>query len=123
LPPPSFLGWRVRRPQGILVLIANGKEERLCSQGLRCGLELDKWDAGAASVRQFVTGLEGNAGAFFLVDRAGGRALTLTLWTSEAAAVASDAFADQSRARTIAATGVQLLERGQYEVVDDPEDT
>jgi hypothetical protein len=84
---------------------------------------LDKWDAGAASVRQFVTGLEGNAGAFFLVDRAGGRALTLTLWTSEAAAVASDASADQSRARTMAATGVQLLERGQYEVVDDPEDT
>ena len=84
---------------------------------------LDKWDAGAASVRQFVTGLEGNAGAFFLVDRAGGRALTLTLWTSVAAAVASDAFVDQIRARTIAATGVQLLERGQYEVVDDPEDT
>jgi heme-degrading monooxygenase HmoA len=84
---------------------------------------LDKWNAGAASVRQFVSGLEGNAGAFFLVDRAGGRALTLTLWTSEAAAVASDAFADQSRARTMAATGVELLERGQYEVVDYPQAT
>jgi hypothetical protein len=82
---------------------------------------LDKWEAGVATVRQFVAGLEGNAAAFFLVDRAGGRALTLTLWKSEAAAVASDAFADQSRARTMAATGVELLERGQYEVVDGPE--
>jgi heme-degrading monooxygenase HmoA len=84
---------------------------------------LDKWVSGAASVRQFVTGVDGNAGAFFLVDRAGGRALTLTLWNTEAAAVASDAFADQSRARTIAATGVALLERGQYEVVDGLEAT
>jgi hypothetical protein len=84
---------------------------------------LDKWGAGAATVRQFVTGLEGNAGAFFLVDRAGGRALTLTLWNTEGAALASDTFADQSRARTIAATGVELLERGQYEVVDGLEAT
>ena len=84
---------------------------------------LDKWVAGATSVRQFVTGLDGNAGASFLVDRAGGRALTLTLWNTEAAAVASDAFADQSRARTMAATGVELLERGQYEVVDGPRPT
>jgi heme-degrading monooxygenase HmoA len=84
---------------------------------------LDRWDAGAATVRQFVAGLEGNAGAFFLIDRARGRALTLTLWKSEAAAAASDVFADQSRARTLAATGVELLERGQYEVVDGPETT
>jgi hypothetical protein len=81
---------------------------------------LDKWDAGVATVKQFVAGLDGNAGAFFLIDRAGGRALTLTLWTTEAAAIASDSLADQSRARTVAATGVELLERGQYEVVDGP---
>jgi hypothetical protein len=84
---------------------------------------LDKWDAGVATVRPFVASLEGNAGAFFLIDRVGGRALTLTLWKTEAAALASDAFADQSRARTIAATGVDLLERGQYEVVEGPEAT
>ena len=84
---------------------------------------LDKWDAGVATVRPFVSSLEGNAGAFFLIDRAGGRALTLTLWKTEAAALASDAFADQSRARTIAATGVDLVERGQYEVVEGPEAT
>jgi hypothetical protein len=79
---------------------------------------LDKWDAGVATVRPFVASLDGNAGAFFFIDRAAGRALTLTLWKTEAAAIASDAFADQSRARTVAATGVSLLERGQYEVIE-----
>jgi heme-degrading monooxygenase HmoA len=67
-------------------------------------------------VGPFVSGLPGNAGAFFLVDRAGGQALTLTLWESEEAARASDEAADRSRARTIAATGVELVERGRYEV-------
>lgn len=82
---------------------------------------LESWHAGAEGVRRFVASLDGNAGVFFLIDRAGGRALTLTLWKTHDAAVASDAFADQSRDRTIAATGVGLLERGQYEVVGVPE--
>jgi heme-degrading monooxygenase HmoA len=81
---------------------------------------IDKWTASVDSVRPFVASLEGNAGAFFLVDAEGRRALTLTLWNSEQAALASDASADQSRARTIAATGVELLARGQYEVVGAP---
>jgi heme-degrading monooxygenase HmoA len=81
---------------------------------------IDKWAASVESVRPFVASLEGNAGAFFLVDADGLRALTLTLWNSEQAALASDASADQSRARTIAATGVELLARGQYKVVSGP---
>jgi heme-degrading monooxygenase HmoA len=68
------------------------------------------------AVKPFVAGVPGNAGAYFLVDVAGGRALTLSLWESEEAAVASDDAADESRARTIAATGVELLERGRYAV-------
>lgn len=79
-----------------------------------------KWVASVETVRPFVASLDGNAGAFFLVHASGGRALTLTLWDTEAAALASDASADQSRARTVAATGVELLERGQYEVIVDP---
>jgi hypothetical protein len=83
---------------------------------------LDRWVASVNStVRPFVENLGGNAGVFFLVDRVGGRALTLTLWKTEAAAAASDVAADQSRARTVDATGVALLERGQYEVVDGSE--
>jgi heme-degrading monooxygenase HmoA len=82
---------------------------------------IDKWAAAVETVRPFVTSLDGNAGAFFLVDAAGQRALTLTLWETESAALASDASADQSRARTIAATGVELLERGQYQVIVSPD--
>jgi len=84
---------------------------------------IDRWAAAAETVRPFVEGLEGNAGAFFFVDRSSGRALTLTLWNTGDAARASDVAADESRARTMAATGVDLLERGQYEVVDRPEAT
>jgi hypothetical protein len=43
--------------------------------------------------------------------------LTLTLWDSEEAAAQTDKFADQSRASTIEATGVELLDRGAYAVV------
>jgi hypothetical protein len=79
---------------------------------------LDRW---AAHVREqvapFVKTLRGNAGAFFFIDRERGTALTLTLWQSEEAARETDRFADQSRAKTVAATGVELIERGKYEVV------
>jgi len=79
---------------------------------------LDKWvEHVTRQVSGFVRGLPGNAGAVFLVDRDAGTALTLTLWESEAAAADTDKFADQSRARTVEATGVELRERGAYEVV------
>jgi hypothetical protein len=68
-------------------------------------------------VAPMVAGLPDNGGAYFFVDRDQGRALTLTLWTSEDAALRSDATADKSRESTVAATGVELLERGRFEVV------
>ena len=55
--------------------------------------------------------------AHFFINRETGTAMTLTLWDSEEAAAETDKFADQSRASTIEATGVQLLERGAYTVV------
>jgi heme-degrading monooxygenase HmoA len=77
---------------------------------------IDRWAAHvSAHVGPMVEQLPGNAGAFFFVDRAEGRALTLTLWEDEPAAVASDATADQSREKTAAATGVELVERGRWE--------
>ena len=69
-----------------------------------------------AHVRPMVEQLPGNAGAFFFVDRTDGRALTLTLWENEAAAAASDLTAEKSREATIAATGVELAERGRWEL-------
>jgi heme-degrading monooxygenase HmoA len=80
--------------------------------------ELQKWaDHAASTVKSFVAGLPGNAGAVFLVDRDSGTALTLTMWDSQDAASATDNFAEQSRASTVAATGTELVGRGSYEVV------
>jgi len=63
---------------------------------------LQKWaDNAVSTVKGFVEGLPGNAGAVFLLDREGGMALTLTLWDSDDAAKATDQFAEQSLARGI----------------------
>jgi heme-degrading monooxygenase HmoA len=79
---------------------------------------LDKWAAHVTTeVAPMVGGLPGNAGAVFLIDRQANQALTLTLWDSEQAALASGQAAEQSRASTMAATGVELVDRGRYEVV------
>ncbi|HEV7209822.1 MAG TPA: hypothetical protein VGN54_13940 [Mycobacteriales bacterium] len=79
---------------------------------------LQKWtDNAITKVQGFVEGLPGNAGVVFLIDRDGGTALTLTLWDSKDAAEATDRFAEQSRAATVAATGTELASRGSYEVV------
>jgi hypothetical protein len=79
---------------------------------------LDNWARHVTDkVGPMVAGLPDNAGAYFFVDRDQGRALTLTLWTSESAALKSDETADKSRESTVAATGVELLERGRFEVV------
>ena len=79
---------------------------------------LDNWVRHVSEkVALMVAGLPDNGGAYFFIDRDQGRALTLTLWTSESAALKSDETADKSRESTIAATGVELLERGRFEVV------
>jgi heme-degrading monooxygenase HmoA len=79
---------------------------------------LQKWAHHVTSqVAPMVRGLPGIAGAVFLLDRADGAAMTLTLWDSQEAALVSDQHADASRAATIAATGVDLVARGRYEIV------
>jgi len=79
---------------------------------------LEQWVAHVnAQVKPMVAGLPGSAGAYFFVDRATGSAMTLTLWETEAAAAASDAMAEASRARTIAATGIELVDRAAYDVL------
>ena len=79
---------------------------------------LDKWEAHVKDrVSGFVAGLPGNVGGAFFIDREAGRALTLTLWETEEAAAETDKFAEQSRASTVEATGVELVERGSYAVV------
>lgn len=80
---------------------------------------LERWAEHAASqVAPMVAALPGNAGAYFLIDRGGGQALTLTVWEDEEAAAASDVTAERSRERTVAATGVELQSHGRYELVE-----
>jgi hypothetical protein len=82
------------------------------------GEALERWARHVSgTVAPMVAGLPGNAGAYFFVDRDGGTALTLTLWESEEAALESDQAAEKSRESTVAATGIELLARGHYEVV------
>jgi heme-degrading monooxygenase HmoA len=79
---------------------------------------LGRWvEHAERQVKPFVAALPGNAGAVFLVDRESGTGLTLTLWESEEAAAETDRNAEQSRASTVAATGIELVERGSWEVV------
>ena len=69
------------------------------------------------NVGPMIARIPDTGGAYFLLDREQGRALTITLWTSEGAALKSDETADKSRESTVAATGVELLQRGRFEVV------
>jgi heme-degrading monooxygenase HmoA len=82
---------------------------------------LESWTHVCESrVRGFVEGMPGNAGVMVFLDVDSGHALTLSLWDTEAAALASDQFAEQSRESTVAATGAELIARGRYEVVAQP---
>jgi hypothetical protein len=79
---------------------------------------LESWaEHVVGQVAPMVQSLPGVAGAAFFLDRKGGAAMTLTLWSSEEAAVRSDEQAEASRVATIAATGVELAGRGRFEVL------
>ena len=78
---------------------------------------LERWvEHVVRQVQPFVAGPPGDAGGGVLIDREGGRALTLTLWETAEAAEETDRNAEKSRQSTLEATGVELLERGRYEV-------
>ena len=79
---------------------------------------LEGWAKAARErVKPMVQGLPGNVGAYFLIDREHGEAMTITVWENEEAAKATDIAADQSRSRTIDSAGVTLVKKGRYEVV------
>lgn len=79
---------------------------------------LERWaQAVIEKVKPFVGGLPGNVGAYFVIDRENGEAMTITVWETEEAAKATDAAATQSRSRTVEGTGVSLVRKGRYEVV------
>ena len=66
-----------------------------------------------------VRNMEGFRGLLSLSDPSSGKAITLTLWESEAAMRQSEEAANQLRATTAATTGGQIMNVERYEVVTD----
>ncbi len=60
--------------------------------------------------------LDGFEGAYLLLDRANGRALTITLWSNEDAVAASTQRADEVRAEATGPAGVSIESVEVYEV-------
>ena len=80
--------------------------------------ELERWVARAREhVKPNIQQDRGLKAAYWLVDRASGKALIVTLWADEAAMQASERTRAQRQAGTTAATGAQVM-TDRYEVVD-----
>jgi heme-degrading monooxygenase HmoA len=65
---------------------------------------------------QPLTQLEGFERAYFLTDSAGGRAMTVTLWDSQAAMAASAEWASKAREHAVHESGAVVESVGGYEV-------
>jgi len=78
---------------------------------------LENWVARAGEVvKPKVQQLPGLEAAYWLVDREGAKGLTITLWESEEAMHASEAFRSQSQVQTSDATGAEVTtERSEWE--------
>ncbi len=68
------------------------------------------------AISDAVRELDGFEGAYLLVDRGSGRALTITLWSSEDAVQASTERANQTRAQAAATAGISIENVAVYEV-------
>ena len=79
-------------------------------------------DQAEAGIRNFegrtdpLRSLEGFQGAYLLVDRGTGKALTMTLWSSEEAAQASAEQARQMRSDAAGGAGMSIESVETYEV-------
>ena len=80
--------------------------------------ELENWVARAGEeVKPNVQRQPGLGAAYWLVDRVGGKGLTITIWESEEAMHASEQFRSQSQTQTSATTGVGVTTE-RFEVFD-----
>lgn len=76
----------------------------------------EKLVQGFESVRGGLTELDGFSKAYFLVDREGGRAMSITLWDSEEALQASVERANQMRGEATEQAGGEIKSVDSYEV-------
>jgi heme-degrading monooxygenase HmoA len=78
--------------------------------------EADELVKGFDSVRSALEELDGFSKAYFLVDRAGGRGISITLWESEDALNASVESANQMREEATDQAGASIQSVDHYEV-------
>jgi heme-degrading monooxygenase HmoA len=79
--------------------------------------ELERWvTRSREQVMPAVQQQSGIRGAYWLLDREARKALTITLWESEAALRASEQFRTQTQAGTAEASGAEVTTE-RYEVV------
>jgi heme-degrading monooxygenase HmoA len=80
--------------------------------------DLENWVARAREVvKPKVQHQPGLAAAYWLVDREGGKGLTITFWESEEAMCASEEFRSHSQMQTSAATGAGVTTE-RFAVID-----
>jgi heme-degrading monooxygenase HmoA len=80
--------------------------------------EVERWIARAREeVKPSIERDRGLTAAYWLVDRAGGKGLIVTIWESEEAMQASEDARARRQAATSAATGAKVT-TSRYEVVD-----
>lgn len=74
------------------------------------------------TVRELLNRTSGSEGAFYLVDRANGRTMSVTLWDSEESLRASEQAATQVREESTARVGGNIVAVERYEVAIKPSD-
>ena len=79
--------------------------------------ELERWIARSRNEVRPAVQAAGAVGAYWLVDRAGGKALTVTLWTSEEAMRKSEQRAAALQSGTASASGARVTTE-RYEIVE-----
>jgi heme-degrading monooxygenase HmoA len=69
-----------------------------------------------------LAGIAGSRGMYYLVDRASGEAMAVTLWESEQALRASEEQADRIRDESVRRIGGKIVDVKRYAVVIEPAD-
>jgi heme-degrading monooxygenase HmoA len=76
----------------------------------------DRLLAGFADVSEPLEAIDGFSHAYFMVDRESGKGMSITIWNSEEALLASAAQADELRSRGAAAGGAEIESVEHYEI-------
>ncbi|HYZ76206.1 MAG TPA: hypothetical protein VE596_02420 [Gaiellaceae bacterium] len=72
--------------------------------------------AGFADFTEPLKAIDGFSHAYFMVDRDSGKGMSITIWNSEEALLASAAKADELRSKGAAAGGAEIESVQHYEI-------